>query len=64
MVGRCIGSDLVLILLNGAGKSMDTDNGMEGDFPGKQGSHLGRLRGVGGDLIPVTSELAEMSEVI
>lgn len=35
MVGRHIGSDLFLTLLNGAGKLMDSDNSREGDFSGK-----------------------------
>lgn len=33
--GRYIKSDLLLILLNGAGKLMDSDNNREGDFYGK-----------------------------
>ena len=58
MVGRHIGSDLVLTLLNGAGKPTDTDNGME-----SKGAIQGGKRGEG-NLIPMSSELAEISEVI
>ena len=42
MVGRHIGSDLVLTLLNGAGKPTDTDNGME-----SKGAIQGGKRGEG-----------------
>ena len=53
MVGRHIGSDLVLTLLNGAGKPKDTDNGME-----SKGAIQGGKRGEG-NLIPMASELAD-----
>ena len=33
--GRYIKSDLLLILLNDAGKLMDSDSNREGDFSGK-----------------------------
>lgn len=50
MVGKHIGSDLLLILLNGAGKLMDSDNSRQSDFWKVRGSSKDVE-----DLIPVVS---------